>query len=243
MIRASHRVAPASRPRSTPAPLDPTLGLMTRPARPRRTNSGRSIRCPAGSSVRRPPRTRVHGTARRKRRRSDGAKRGASSGRPRTSRSPLWLNSPATPGRIRRHRSGRGSCQAPDPRGSRDPRSLGRDKRCRRACPEAEHRLDHAGARWRSPARRGSRPRGTLPLGAGPRCSRQRGRHPPRRPPREGGGAPGAARQPGPTARRAPGGRAGRRAHAPRVRCRRAERPPSAGYGRLRHGCKALRAL
>ena len=48
VIRASHRVDPASSPRSTPVPLDPTLGLIRSRARSRRTNSGRSTRCPAG---------------------------------------------------------------------------------------------------------------------------------------------------------------------------------------------------
>ena len=62
-----------------------------------------------------------------------------------------------------------------------------------------------------------------LPLGAEPRCNRRRGRHPPRRPPREGDGAPGAARQPGPNARRAPGDRADHREHAPRGQCTRGE--------------------
>ena len=98
-IRASHRAGPPSRPRSTPAPLDPTFGLIRRRSRARRTNSGRSTRRPATSSVRRAPSTRVHGTDRRSSRRSAGVKRRASSGRPMHSRSPFWLNSPATPGR------------------------------------------------------------------------------------------------------------------------------------------------
>ena len=175
-IRASHRAAPPSRPRSTPSPLDPTFGLIRRRSRARRTNSGRSTRRPARSSVRRAPSTRVHGTARRRSRRSAGVKRGAELGPPHALEEPLLAEFP------RHARQGRAGIEAveeavepPARRGADVLERRGRGRRRRRPRRGGARRPAPGGDPSPCPARRGCRPRGTPRRDAGPRCSRRRG--------------------------------------------------------------------
>ena len=241
-IRASHRAAPPSRPRSTPSPLDPTFGLIKRRSRARRTNSGRSTRRPATSSVRRAASTRVHGTDRRRSRRSAGVKRRRQLGPPHHLEESLLAELP------RHARQDRARIEAVEEPVER-PARRGADVLDTEVAvddvdghvAEAHVRPAPGGDPSPCPARPGCRPRGTPRRDAGPRCSRRRDGRPPRRRPRAGVSGRAAGRPSAPSAPPGPGGREDRRAHAPPGRCTRGERPPPAGSGRRPRGCRARR--